>query len=185
MKNANCGPALLSVGIEAREWNGCAIQRRQADGFVNATAMCRAGGKRWNHYASNERTREYICALAASVGAQTPCAAVVAGFPASGIHGLIHVIKGGSPELQGTWIHPRLAVDLARWISPSFAVWMDGWFLEAMGVAIGDPEANDLIRGIAQHLLLSCDPLPAVAKVEGEALAWRRALMARTGQPAW
>jgi hypothetical protein len=50
---------------------------------------------------------------------------------------------------------------------------------------IGDPEANDLIRGIAQHLLLSCDPLPAVAKVEGEALAWRRALMARTGQPAW
>ena len=226
MKNANCGPALLSVGIEARMWNGCAIQRRQADGFVNATAMCRAGGKRWNHYASNERTREYICALAASVGAQIPCAAAVAGFPASGIHGLIHAIKGGSPELQGTWIHPRLAVDLARWISPSFAVWMDGWFLEAMGVVIappapqpqarpcqppqshglkqdpcqhaagylpsliaqrwaGDPDANGVIRAIAQHLLLSCDPLPPVAVVTGAAIAWNRALKVRTGQPAW
>jgi hypothetical protein len=50
---------------------------------------------------------------------------------------------------------------------------------------IGDPEANGMIRAIAQHLLLSCDPLPAVAAVEGEALAWRRALMARTGQSAW
>jgi hypothetical protein len=211
MKNANCGPALLSVGIEAREWNGCAIQRRQADGFVNATAMCRAGGKRWNHYASNARTFEYLQALSGS-----------AGIPADL---LVTSIATGPNHLRGTWIHHRLAVDLARWISPSFAVWMDGWFLEAMGVVvpapapqspaprrapaprgphqdplklaasmlpaliaqrwIGDPEANSMIRAIAQHLLLSCDPLPAVAAVEGEALGWRRALMARTGQPAW
>ena len=230
MKNANCGPALLSAGIEAREWNGCAIQRRQADGFVNATAMCQAGGKRWNDYARVDRSREYICALAASIGAQIPCAAAVAGFPASGIHGLIHVIKGGSPELQGTWIHPRLAVDLARWISPAFAVWMDGWFLEAMGVVIappapqpqarpcqppqpqglkqdpcqhaagylptliaqrwaGDPDANGVIRAIAQHLLLSCDPLPSVAVVTGAAVAWnrsgrwKRALTPRRSRP--
>jgi hypothetical protein len=27
-----------------------------------------------------------------------------------------------------------LAVDLARWISPAFAVWMDGWFLEVLQV---------------------------------------------------
>ncbi|MBU6251214.1 MAG: KilA-N domain-containing protein [Cyanobacteria bacterium REEB417] len=223
MKNAHSGPAVLSAGIEAREWNGCAILRRQADGFVNATAMCRAGGKRWNDYARVDRTREYICALAASIGAQTPCVAAVAGFPASGIHGLIDVIKGGRPELQGTWIHPRLAVDLARWISPSFAVWMDGWFLEAMGVVAappapqpaprprpqpqhahlrqdpvkhaasylpaliaqrwaGDPDANGMIRAIAQHLLLSCDPLPSVAVVEGAAVAWHRALRGQTGQ---
>ena len=226
MKNANCGPALLSVGIEAREWNFCAIQRRQADGFVSATAMCRAGGKRWNDYARVDRSREYICALAASVGAQIPCAAAEAGFPVSGIHGLIHVIKGGSPELQGTWIHPRLAVDLARWISPAFAVWMDGWLLESLGVAqpapveplqrripaapqphglrqdpvwrssyylpalihqrwIGDPDANEIIRGIAHHLLLSCGHLPAIAAVDEAALGWSRAMKARTGQQVW
>jgi hypothetical protein len=105
--------------IEAREWNGHAIQRRQADGYVNASAMCRAGGKRWNHYQANDRTQDYIHALAAD-----------AGIPATGNEGLIRSIQGGRPELQGTWIHPRLAVDLARWISPQFAVWMDGWFLE-------------------------------------------------------
>lgn len=33
---------------------------------------------------------------------------------------------------DGTWIHPRLAVDLARWISAEFAVWMAGWFLEEL-----------------------------------------------------
>jgi hypothetical protein len=81
--------------------------------------MCRAGGRRWNHYQANERTQAYIQALAAD-----------AGIPATGNPGLICSIQGGRPELQGTWIHPRLAVDLARWISPQFAVWMDGWFLE-------------------------------------------------------
>jgi hypothetical protein len=102
--------------IEAREWNGHPIQRRQIDGYVNATAVCQANRKRWNDYARLERTEAYIAALAAD-----------AGFPATG---LVVSIKGGRPELQGTWIHPRLAVDLARWISPAFAVWMDGWFLE-------------------------------------------------------
>jgi hypothetical protein len=102
--------------IEAREWNGHPIHRRQIDGYVNATAVCQANCKRWNDYARLERTEAYIAALAAD-----------AGFP---VTGLVVSIKGGRPELQGTWIHPRLAVDLARWISPAFAVWMDGWFLE-------------------------------------------------------
>ena len=31
----------------------------------------------------------------------------------------------------GTWVHPQVAVDLARWISAPFAVWMDGWFIES------------------------------------------------------
>jgi len=226
MKNANCGPALLSAGIEARQWNGCAIQRREADGFVNATAMCKAGGKRWTLYSANDRTKEYVCALAEGLGIQIPCGAAEVGIPTSGIPGLIHMIKGGRPELQGTWIHPRLAVDLARWISPAFAVWMDGWFLESIGVAqsataeplqqrtaaasrprglrqdpvwkssyylpalihqrwIGDPEANEIIRGIAHHLLLSCAPLPAIAAVDEAALGWSRAMKARTGQQVW
>ena len=105
--------------LDVRIWEGVEIQRRPADGYVNATAMCKAGGRRWNHYQANDRTEGYIAALAAD-----------AGIPATGNPGLIDSIKGGRPELQGTWIHPRLAVDLARWISPAFAVWMDGWFLD-------------------------------------------------------
>jgi hypothetical protein len=44
------------------------------------------------------------------------------------IRDLIHVVHGG--DLPGTWIHPGAAVELARFISPDFAVWMDRWFLD-------------------------------------------------------
>lgn len=136
--NPNAAPA----GTDQREWNGTAIQRRQSDGFVNATAMCQAGGKLFADYSRLARTQEYITALADAVGPQTHCGAAVAGNPITANkgsmgnpitgYGLIHTVQGGTPSLQGTWIHPRLAVDLARWISPAFAVWMDGWFLESL-----------------------------------------------------
>jgi len=107
--------------IEAREWNGHAIQRRQIDGFVNATAMCKANGRHLPHYLANGRTAEYLQALSGSVGIPTD---------------LLKVSIGNGPNhLRGTWVHPRLAVDLARWISPGFAVWMDGWFLEQFQTA--------------------------------------------------
>jgi hypothetical protein len=105
-------------GHDCRIWQGTAIQRRQSDGYVNATAMAKANGKHLPHYMANERTQEYIGALAAVVGIPTTA--------------VTRTIQGGTPSLQGTWIHPRLAIDLARWISPAFAVWMDGWFLESM-----------------------------------------------------
>jgi hypothetical protein len=111
----------LALGYNHRDWHGHLIGRREADGYVNATAMCKANGKKWNDYFRLERTEAYIAALKA-----------VAGNPATGDRGLIETVKGGSPHLQGTWVHPRLAVDLARWISPAFAVWMDGWILDSL-----------------------------------------------------
>lgn len=102
--------------IEAREWHGHAIQRRQADGYVNATAMCKANFRHLPHYLANARTFQYLQSLSGSVGIPTDHLKVSIGT--------------GPNHLRGTWVHPRLAVDLARWISPQFAVWMDGWFLE-------------------------------------------------------
>ncbi len=111
----NCTPP---GGVEARIWQHTAIQRRQDDGYAHATVMCLANGKHLPHYLANDRTTEYITALAASLNLS----------PAQ----LVISTTTGPNHLRGTWIHPRLAVDLARWISPAFAVWMDGWFLESM-----------------------------------------------------
>jgi hypothetical protein len=152
--------------IEAREWNGHAIQRRQADGYVNATAMCRAGGRRWNHYVTNDRTTEYLRALSGS-----------AGIPADL---LVTSIGTGPNHLRGTWVHPRLAVDLARWISPSFAVWMDGWFLEQFQPA---PPASPLTTNHRQPVanrqgILDTSPRIVIhAASDEEALAcWEQAV---------
>lgn len=123
---------MTTSGLSVRVWNGTDISRRE-DGFVNATAMCKANGKRLHHYLANERTDDYIAALAAD-----------AGIPATGI---VSVRRGGAPERQGTWVHPRLAVDLARWISPQFAVWMDGWFLESLQPAPRPTAKADAFEG--------------------------------------
>ena len=76
--------------------------------------MCKANGKQWSHYFETDRAHKYLEALAAEHG--IPCS------------NLCLTTRGGT--YQGTWVHPQVAIDLARWISPEFAVWMDGWFLE-------------------------------------------------------
>lgn len=107
------------LALCGREWDGTVIQQRVTDGYVHATGMAKANGKHLPHYLANARTQAYIAELAAVVG-----------IPTTGNEGLIQTRQGGRPDLQGTWVHPRLAIDLARWISPAFAVWMDGWFLD-------------------------------------------------------
>jgi hypothetical protein len=122
-----------TTGIVVRTWNDAPITRRDSDGYADATAMCQANGKLWGHYQENSRTTDYIQALAESTGISP--------------RNLVLSVKGGPAHLQGTWIHPRLAVDLARWISPAFAVWMDGWFLESMA-APQAPEHPQFTMGV-------------------------------------
>jgi hypothetical protein len=105
--------------LVVRTWNDTPITRRAFDGYVNATAMCKANGKRWNNYFETDRATSYIETLSS-----------VTAIPVTGFDGLVQTRQGGVD--QGTWIHPRVAIDLARWISPEFAVWMDGWFLEEL-----------------------------------------------------
>jgi DNA-binding HxlR family transcriptional regulator len=106
-------------GLSVRTWNDAPITRRDSDGFADATAMCRANGKEWSNYRQNERTADYLQALSNRLG-----------IPAEQ---LVFTTTTGPNHLRGTWVHPRLAVDLARWLSPKFGVWMDGWFLEQLG----------------------------------------------------
>ena len=79
--------------------------------------------------------------------------------------------QGGAAHLQGTWVHPRLAVDLARWISPAFAVWMDGWFLET------------LARGTDPHHQPTTPGITVTAHTEREAMQlWQAAIEAETAR---
>jgi hypothetical protein len=112
-------PALVS-----RSWNGTPISRRTTDGYVNATSMCKANGKRWKDYRESDRCQLYLDALESVAGIS--------------VHALVESRSGGAGG-GGTWVHPQVAVDLARWISAPFAVWMDGWFLESVQQAQPTP----------------------------------------------
>jgi len=98
--------------LVSRSWNSTPIGRRPGDGYVDATAMCQANGRHLPHNLANARTGEYLQALSGSVGISTD---------------LLRVSIGTGPNhLRGTWVHPRVAIGLARWISPELAVWLAG-----------------------------------------------------------
>ena len=113
--------------LVSRSWNGTPISRRTTDGYVNATAMAKASGKQWSDYFRTDRATTYMEAL--SRNCEIPVTS-------------LYISKPG----EGTWIHPRLAVDFARWIAAEFAVWMDAWFLEEINRAsqVRDTQAPQL-----------------------------------------
>lgn len=90
------------------ELNGIAVVTRE-DGFVNATQLCKAGGKLFGDWKRLDSTTALMEELASDT--QIPISA------------LMDITKGGNDKkAQGSWIHPDLAVQLAQWISPVFAI---------------------------------------------------------------
>lgn len=92
------------------------INQRAFDGYINATALCKACNKKINDYLRLNNTKEFCKELSSETG-----------IPVSE---LIQVIKGGVPEAQGTWVHPQVAINLAQWASPKFAVFVSKWVIE-------------------------------------------------------
>jgi hypothetical protein len=99
--------------LSTRTWETLPVSRRNADGWFDVTKMCKSvGDRQFFDYQKTTRGAEYIKALASFLE----------------VSSVVHVTRGGS--LQGTWVHPRVAIDVARWLSPHFAVWIDGWVLD-------------------------------------------------------
>lgn len=90
------------------------VHQRAVDGYINATAMCKAVGKQLNDYARLKITLAFLDELSSETG-----------IPVSQ---LIVSLKGNSESFeQGTWVHPKVAINLAQWCSPKFAVAVSNW----------------------------------------------------------
>lgn len=108
---------------------------------MDATALCKAAGKKWNDYWRLDATREFIQALAESTG-----------IPVDSI------VEQRSGRGGGTWVHPDLALSLAQWLSPKFAVQVAKWVRELLTTGtingrVGHPEVDmvtDLTRRVEQ-----------------------------------
>lgn len=76
------------------------------DGWVNATQMAKPFNKTTKDFLRTQGAQAYIAALENSV--RQKC---------------LTVNQGGSATEQGTWMHPDLAMEFARWLSPEFSIW--------------------------------------------------------------
>jgi hypothetical protein len=113
-------------------YEGQVVRQRSGDGYVNATALCKAAERAFADYNRNATTKAFLNELAAEVG-----------IP---ITELVQSLTGGNPALQGTWVHPQVAIHLAQWLSPKFAVRVTQWvydWMSGLGRRVaGFPGAN-------------------------------------------
>lgn len=106
----------LQTGFIDRLADNEVVTQRVSDGYFNATAMCRASGKLMGDYLRLSTSKAFLAELSSDMG-----------IP---ISTLVQSIRGGAPNLQGTWVHPQVAINLAQWLSPKFAVLVSKWVLE-------------------------------------------------------
>ncbi len=108
----------------------------QNNAYLNATAIASRFGKKAKDYLKSARTKEYINALINHINSK--------GRKIPFEENQLVTIKKGSPiNGGGTWLHPKLAIDFARWLSAEFAVWCDGQ-IESILYKNGTPEAPKL-----------------------------------------
>jgi hypothetical protein len=110
-----------------REWNNQKIRQRE-DNYICLTDMCKACGKQLKHWLENKSTTEYLNELSSVVGIP----ATAENPQSQEIKALVEINKGGTPELQGTWGHRKVALRLAQWLSPKFAIQVDTWIEELL-----------------------------------------------------
>jgi hypothetical protein len=58
----------LCLGVFQQPVKGGVIEQRDKDGYINATAMCKAAGKRFNDYTEIGPTKGFFAALSAKTG---------------------------------------------------------------------------------------------------------------------
>lgn len=95
------------------------VSLNSGDGYINATALAQAHKIRTGQrkdvsdWARLKKTSETLKHLSS-----------VTGIP---VTALTRVVQGGNPSDQGTWIHPRLAVRFAMWLSDDFGLMVEDW----------------------------------------------------------
>lgn len=85
------------------------------DGWINATQASRKFGKVPNEWLRLESTKEYIEKLSQRLSLTNTGKSRIT---------LVSTRKGNT-NTSGTWIHPKLAIKFARWLSIDFEIWCD------------------------------------------------------------
>ena len=81
------------------------------EAFFNATVAAKAFDKLPKDWLKTQETQDYIEALGKIILLKPD---------------QLVVVKTGAPDTGGgSWFHPKLVIQFARWLHPEFAVWCD------------------------------------------------------------
>lgn len=106
----------MSAKIIPFDYEGQPV-RFNTEGWINATEAAARFGRRPQHWLDTDQASAYIEETLAELAEERPLE-----FKSRDSGFLVVVRKG---RYGGTWIHPELAVEFARWLSPKFARWCD------------------------------------------------------------
>ncbi len=173
--------------------NDQAIAQRTSDGYISATAMCKAAKKKWADYFRLESTQEYLQALSQDLGLIVIVNNPTPHIPTSA---LVETFRGGNSQ-QGTWIHYEVAVDLAKWLSPQFRILVNRWVVQWMsGKSQPQPEPQpeplklpwkplELFPSMSEETFKSLDPISRQHFAETNTERAIRVQMERTEEMLW
>lgn len=101
------------MSIKQFDYEGKPISFEFEDGnkMVNATQMAKSFGKRVDNFLRLQGSKDYILLLNSRYSDVRE-------------REVLRVIRGGTPELQGTWMDEKLALKFAAWLSPAFELWV-------------------------------------------------------------
>lgn len=84
-----------------------------SDGWLHATKIAERFGRKPSHWLDLDSTKEYIARLSARMAKSN-----------AGKSGITLVsTRRGNSITSGTWLHPKLAVKFACWLSVDFEIW--------------------------------------------------------------
>jgi hypothetical protein len=118
--------------------NNDVIECRKSDGYINATQLCKAGGKKFNDWLRLENTKNYLVSLEVNTG----------------IPALELIDKNIGGNHSGTWIYPKVAIYLAQCLSPEFAVQVSNWIYDLM--TKGKVEVNIKLLKEQENIIKNC-----------------------------
>lgn len=119
------------------QYSNAPISFRKETGslFVNATEMAKGFGKTTKDWLRTKQSEEFINSLSS--------------VRQISLSQLVVVRKGNSSEFeQGTWFHEDVALEFARWLSPTFAIWCNDRIKELLqiGFTATQPTIEQLVE---------------------------------------
>lgn len=120
------------------EYNGQNIAFDFGNGqtMINATQMGKVFDKKPIRFLRNAQTERFIQVLSRSTNMYH--------------ENLVRKVQGGNHRLQGTWMHEKLALKFAAWLSPEFELWVFDRIEELMknGVTTINNEDSTILNAI-------------------------------------